>query len=173
MDFSLVQSISGVRGFSPFLDWGIIFFAEYLPYFLVIATSIFVLREHSRKERAHIFLVTLLTLILSRGIITETIRFFYHRPRPFVALQFTPLFSELHYAFPSGHAAFLFALACVMWSFNKTWGYWFFGFALLNGIARVLAGVHWPSDIVGGICVALISFFIISYFAEEKIFQEK
>ncbi|RMD57355.1 phosphatase PAP2 family protein [Candidatus Parcubacteria bacterium] len=32
-----------------------------------------------------------------------------------------------------------------------------FFFALLNGMGRVAAGVHWPADILGGIGVGITS----------------
>jgi len=31
------------------------------------------------------------------------------------------------------------------------------GFSLLNGVARVFAGVHWPFDILGGMALGILS----------------
>ena len=85
------------------------------------------------------------------------IRFFYHEPRPFSFYNFTPLFNEAGWSFPSAHAAWFFALALVVFFANRKWGWWFIALAVLMGLARIYAGVHWPMDIVGGAIVGLLS----------------
>ncbi|MBI5732405.1 phosphatase PAP2 family protein, partial [Candidatus Jorgensenbacteria bacterium] len=55
-----------------------------------------------------------------------------------------------------------FALAFIVFCLNRRWGVWFMSGALLNGLARVFVGVHWPSDIAGGIIVGLLSAFVIT-----------
>jgi undecaprenyl-diphosphatase len=102
-------------------------------------------------------------VILSRGIITEVIRFFYNRPRPFLALSFVPLLNENSGSFPSGHASFFFALAPLAFLINKKAGYWFLVSSFSMVFARVAAGVHWPSDILGGIAIGLASFWIVKF----------
>ena len=61
-----------------------------------------------------------------------------------------PLFPETGFAFPSGHATFFAALAISIFFLNKKVGYIFIFFALLIGLARIMAGVHFPIDILGG-----------------------
>lgn len=102
--------------------------------------------------------------VLSRGILTPLIRFVYHRPRPFVALPDIHILVNQNPAeasFPSGHAAFLFAIAFAVWLYNKKIGGIFIVAALLTTFARIYAGVHYPVDILGGILVAAISVFVI------------
>jgi len=131
----------------------IIFFASYLPYFLVII-SLFLLfiKEKSWRRRLYVFSVFALAAILSRGLITETIRFFYPKLRP----------SGLLGSFPSGHMAFYFVLALVVFFLlNRKWGWFFLAAVVLMGAARVLVGFHWPSDIIGGILIATACYFFI------------
>ena len=72
-----------------------------------------------------------------------------------------PLFSESGYAFPSGHATFFMALAFALFFNHKKAGYVFILFALLIGIARIIAGVHFPVDILGGFILGFfIAFFV-------------
>ncbi|MEK7464641.1 MAG: phosphatase PAP2 family protein [Patescibacteria group bacterium] len=156
--FNLFHSLAGKSGV---VDQIIIFFAKHLPYFLAIVAFILLVKLKPWKKRVYFLILTALTLILSRGILTEVIRFLWHRERPFKALNFDPLLIDNHYAFPSGHMAFYFALALVLFSFNKKIGYWFMFLAVLNGVARVIAGVHWPSDILGGVLISLIAFFVV------------
>jgi len=134
-----------------------IFLAQYLSYFLVLGFLIYALKQKEWRLRFLIIAEGILVVILSRGIITEVFRFFYRCVRPFDALGFTPLISESGYSFPSGHAAFFFALAMVAVYYSRKLGWWYFAFAILNGLARVFAGVHWPLDILGGAAVGILS----------------
>ena len=163
MDLKTFNFLHSFAGRGTFIDFFVVFFAKYLSYFLVLAALFFLFYviKSSFRLRFYVLFFTILTLILSRGVLVSVIRFFYHKPRPFTALEFAPLVSSGSFSFPSGHAAFFFALALVIFSFNKRWGWWFLGLSFLNGVARVVAGLHWPSDILGGIGVAIISFFII------------
>lgn len=161
MDLAVFNFLHQFLGSSPVLDAIGLICAEYLPYLIFFAVAIFVVRAPTRKEQLYRALVFALTTLLSRELFTETIRYFYNRPRPFLALHFDPLFIESSNSFPSGHAAFFFALAASLFFFNKKWSYWLFAFSVVNGIARVFAGVHWPSDILGGMILGVISAFIV------------
>ena len=161
-DLDLFNLIHGLAGKSRLLDFIMIFLADYFGYFLVVAALIIIWHLGNWKKRIHFFSFLALALILSRGIITELIRFFYHQPRPFMALDFIPLIEPVNQgAFPSGHAAFYFALAGVVWLLNKNLGWRFVGAAVLMGLARVFVGVHWPLDILGGAAIGIISVYIV------------
>jgi undecaprenyl-diphosphatase len=134
-----------------------IFFAQYLAYLLVAAFLVLVLLQKETRGKIHLFCEGALAIILARGIIAESIKFFYNHPRPFDILGFTPLISESGSSFPSGHMAWFFAVALVVYYANRKWGIWFFVLSFLMGIARIYVGVHWPLDILGGILVGLLS----------------
>jgi len=160
-DLSVFNFLFSFIGRSRFLDFLGIFFAEYFPYILIILTVFLFLKEKNWKKRIYFFSLVILSLILSRGIITESIRFFYQRPRPFAVLNINSLLHDSDPSFPSGHSSAYFALAFAVYYINKKWGRWFLFGALLMGIARVFVGVHWPTDILGGIIIAFISVLII------------
>ena len=103
--------------------------------------------------------MTFISGVIARYGITELIRHFYNRPRPFAALSDArQLLTDSAWSFPSGHAAFFFAIAMAIYLYNKRWGTWFFIAAILISIARVIAGVHYPSDIlVGALVGALVT----------------
>lgn len=173
MDLAIFKIIHSLAGQSALLDNIGIFFANYFIYLIVAAGIFFVLKRKDNREKTFVFIWTALTMIVSRGLFTEIIRFLYVRQRPFEVLGFTPLFDKFETAFPSGHAAFLFALAFSIFYFNRKWGWWLLGVSLLNGLARVFVGIHWPGDILGGIIVAFIAFLIVKYLIKNYRPKEK
>lgn len=156
-DTSVFQAIHGFSGGSSILNFFGIFLADYLPYGMAAAFVYFLVREKEWKIRLYQVLLVFFAILLSRGIFTESIRFFYPRPRPFAALGFEPLIgSAVSPAFPSGHAAFFFALAAAIFFFNRQWGAWFFALTLVMGAGRIFIGVHWPTDIIAGMLVGVL-----------------
>jgi undecaprenyl-diphosphatase len=141
------------------LDYIFAFAGRYLLYILIAGFFIFLVAQRNRSERLLLFAQAALVTVIGRGIIVETLHYFYPYPRP-IALGVIPLFQEIGNAFPSGHASFLFGLAAVMFLWNRRWGTAYLALALINGIGRIIAGVHWPLDIVGGIFVGTGSAFI-------------
>lgn len=165
MDTEIFNTFHSWTGVSVVGDWLIIVAAKYLPWGLAFAAALLVFcnLSHPSTARAGVekferFIFVALALLLSRGFLTEIIRYFAGRKRPFAALEFEPLIEQsATSAFPSGHAAIFFALAVAAWFINRKWGYWLGVLALVNGVARVIAGVHWPSDILAGAVVGIIS----------------
>lgn len=56
-------------------------------------------------------------------------------------------------------------MAMAIFLYNKKWGVWFFFGAILMNISRVMAGVHYPSDIVGGAIVGVVVSYLVFFFA--------
>lgn len=149
---------------SKILDWFLVFFADYLAYALVLGFLITLFRSKDWKDKFYQFAFIALSVILSRFLITEIIRFAYFRLRPFAALEIEPLIDYPSVAaFPSGHAAFFFAMAFAIFFINRKLGIWYISGAVLMGLARVAVGVHWPLDIVGGALVALLSVIVVRW----------
>ena len=91
---------------------------------------------------------------MSSGIaylFSKILKILIHENRPFVEFSnVQALFSETGFAFPSTHAIFFMTLAFSIFILHKKAGYVFILFALLIGLARIMAGVHFPFDILGG-----------------------
>lgn len=173
LDTSLLHFLNDFAGRYPLFDAFIIFFASYAQYFLIAAFCLFLyFSVYPRGQKFSLFGVTVISVIVARLGVTELIRFFYHRPRPFLTNHLYQLISENEWSFPSGHAAFFFAMATAVYCYNKKWGAGFFAAALLITISRVIAGVHYPSDIFGGMIIGVVVAYAVFYFAEKRGMKE-
>jgi undecaprenyl-diphosphatase len=125
----------------------------------------------NRKQYPRLIWEAIAAAIFSRGIVTEVIRFFCHRPRPFVENHFTPLITDpsITYSFPSGHASFYFAIGTVLYFYNKKAGILFLLGSAVIGVARVFAGVHWFSDVVGGALIGIFSGWLVCRLLKLKV----
>ncbi len=141
----------------------IIFLGKYFGYILIGILLIWLLKN--LRQRLPLFWQMAAAAILSRGIITEAIRFLWPRSRPFVEQNFVPLIPHADSAsFPSGHAAFFFAIGTVLYLYNKKAGTVFLAGSALIVVARVLAGVHWFSDVTWGAAIGIACGLIVSKF---------
>lgn len=146
------------------LDWLAILCAVYMGYVLVALFVLFVMHEKDRKKRAYAVAWALLSAIGARGIIAQAFYFFTMRQRPFVALGIEPVFDHAAVSsFPSGHMALYATLIMPMWYLNRKWGMMYAGAVGLMGIARIYGAVHWPTDILGGLAIALAVSYGIRY----------
>lgn len=71
--------------------------------------------------------------------------------RPFVELGIVPLHFESGFSFPSEHMTVFTAIAVAMFLINKKAGVIFLLIAILIGLSRVVVGVHYPLDVLGGL----------------------
>lgn len=71
-----------------------------------------------------------------------------------------PLFPHsIDNGFPSEHVLLAIIVAGVVFAYNRKLGVILAILGLVVGSARVLANVHHPIDIIGGVTIALISIF--------------
>ncbi len=150
----------------------IVFIAEDLAYILLAVTMLYLVYSAiSRHEKIKATSSLILSAMLSSLGVTQFIRLLWHRPRPFVTLKLTELISETSYSFPSAHSALFFALSTIICFYNKKLGAIFFVTTALICLGRILAGVHYPSDIIGGLIVGVVSgivaHHIIHWFVEK------
>ena len=143
---------------SATVDWLIVFAAAYFP-FVVAILAFWYLLFHRKSLRQ--FVLVFLTAGIA-AIISKFLKILINTPRPeFILPDVQALFAKTSYAFPSDHATFFMALAFAIFFLHKKAGYVFMLFALLIGLARIAAGVHFPIDILGGFILgALVAYFM-------------
>lgn len=144
---------------SIFSDRVIVFFAVYFPYLVVILAGLFLFQRFSQNSDSQVsgffykwreFVMVTFSCV-SAYLMAFALKFFLHIPRPILTLpDIQPLFVKTSLSFPSEHATFFMTLALSIFFLHKKTGYWFVFFALLIGLFRIIAGVHFPADILGG-----------------------
>ena len=163
---------------SIFFDKAIIFTAQYFPYIVILLAGIFLLFHHDilcfKKKSFNQVILSFqakwkeIVLVFFSGVLAwclaQVLKILIHTPRPFIAFQnVSSLIHETGYAFPSGHATFYMAIAIALYFSHKKIGYVFMFFALLIGIARIITGVHFPGDIVGGFLLGILTAYLVKF----------
>ena len=162
LDYFLFQQINDLAGRFFWLDKLAVFCAAYLQYFLAAGLLIFLFLGKEKTKNRIIILGALLSAGVARLFFTNIIRWLHYRPRPFLVYQVQQLLNhDMEGSFPSGHAAFFFALAMFVYFYNRWAGVWFFAGAILIGLARVFVGIHYPLDIFGGAIAGIFTGWLI------------
>lgn len=165
IDLSLLRWFNGLVGRNPALDAGIALLTQYAPLFFLalFARYFFCGPTEPRSMRRQILLAGLSGVVALA--LSVAIGSLVYRARPFVAMpdQVHLLIPHaLDSSFPSDHAAGSAAFAVGMWQTKDRSARWLFTItALVVGLSRVVAGVHWPSDILvsfllGGLSARLV-----------------
>lgn len=158
IDSFIFQLSERIVGQFSFLDSVIIFSGTYLPYIVFAGIIGWLIFNWNQKTLLYLIGAAL----LSRIVVVEAIRFIWERSRPFVQEGIIPLISHSASAsFPSGHAAFFFALSFVIYLNNKKAGIVFLTLSSIIVIARVLSGIHWFSDVVVGAVIGIVAGYLI------------
>jgi len=151
------------------LDQIIIFFAEYV-YLLIAGIAFCFVVFSDASTRKAVLAIGVLSSVLAL-IADKVLNQIVVSPRPFVTENITPLFPHVaSNGFPSEHALFAMVIACTIFLYNKKIGAFLFALTLGVSVARVLANVHHPIDVLGGVSIGLISVFCAHYiFSSQKI----
>jgi len=158
--YNFGQSYSAIQGL-------VVAVAEYLPYLVSIiflAKVFYFYKPINHRIQAIGF--TLAALAVSSGLVQSLLHILIDKNRPFVEFGLQPLFQvdRVSHTFPSGHAIFFFTLATIAWLiFSKRWGIFHFTLAFLIGLARVVSGVHYPSDILASALIGMICVIGLKY----------
>lgn len=144
---------------SNFADSLIVFFASILP--IILGAFIFVYFIFIKKSPLKFFSILGMVLVpASIGLFLQYVVF--RHPRPFAVLPHVKQLISINSftSFPSMHTTIFFALAMAVFMYNKKLGFWLFVSALIIGISRIAAGVHFPVDILfGAILGTSLSYF--------------
>lgn len=124
---------------------------------IVLGLCLCFIKKH-RKTGLCIFLALLINLIICNLSLKPLIA----RIRPYEYAEGIKLLinTPKDFSFPSGHSSSSFAGAFCVWFANKKWGMACIILAGLIAFSRLYIYVHFPSDVVAGIAVGILSAFI-------------
>lgn len=147
-DAKLFEKINGMAGGGGAADAAMLFIANYSPVIIAIVLVVLWLRWRRDTQRASGLAATAALIALGIGQIIGKI---FPRARPSDVIPAHLLLPRsLDTSFPSDHATLAFAVAAVVFAWNRKWGSALIVFALLTAFARVWVGAHYPGDVIGG-----------------------
>ncbi len=161
MDQTLFFTLNNLAGRWPWLDALGVFCAVYLLWIMLAGLIVLWFVKPRAPHRLAVF-VALISAVVARFGVGTILKLLFARPRPYEFLPVRQLILESGWSFPSGHATFAFGLATGVYLYNRKFGYLAYTGAILVSISRVFVGVHWPSDIIAGAAIGIITAYIIN-----------
>ena len=170
IDRELVKTATEIGGRDELRDQIVYVCAELLP-FLAIAVGLWIFfRGRNKRQRdkdQNVVLLALAAVLIAVGV-RWLIGEVFDRERPFETLRdlhSLDLVSPGSNSFPSLHAMILFAFAGTFYyiGHHPNWARFLLFLATAVVIARVVAGVHYPSDVLAGAALGLIVAKIVSW----------
>ena len=175
IDRALVLWLNGLSGNVSLIDdLARIIATDYLMP-LVFSLAMFGLwfagRTAAERERFHYWVLVGISSIGLSNVGVVLFNVAWKRPRPYVAFDEIELlfYRATDPSFPANPVAIGFAAGSAAWMANRKLGYWLFGAALVYGMARVYAGVFYPSDVLGGAAVGVVITWASTYV--HRLFQ--
>ncbi|MFD9425176.1 MULTISPECIES: phosphatase PAP2 family protein [unclassified Streptomyces] len=161
-DVSLLYDINGLaKAAPPWFDRVMEFVGEYgimLGMVLVALWCWWSVRRRGTAEDSVSAVAGIIWAPLAAGIallINIPIRGFVERPRPFNDHDGLDVLvkGKTDFSFVSDHATMAMAIAVGLFVANRKFGFVALGLALVEGFCRVYMGVHYPTDVIGGMAL--------------------
>jgi undecaprenyl-diphosphatase len=118
---------------------------------------LYVFRKDSNEWTSSLILAVAMVTAMS---LTDILKTAFNLPRPFkvpslgiVARGELPT----NPGFPSGHTTNAFTVATVIWSRYAKWRVPFVLLAIATGVSMIILGLHFPSDVIGGVFLGIFS----------------
>jgi undecaprenyl-diphosphatase len=164
IDVSIFRALNDFCGWSPSLD-RIVVHLEVLKgsLFMGIVGVLWYWPDKEMPRRRETLLATVLTVALSLVVNRVTSMLLPYRDRPMYSVGANAPTFEWHAdlehwsSFPSDNATYLFAIAAGLWLISGGWGLFFGLFAAFASLARVFLGIHYPSDVVVGALIGIVT----------------
>lgn len=127
----------------------------------IIIAIVLLFSKKFRKVGILMFCALIINTILGEGILKHL----FQRPRPFNTLPGLHLLikAPTSYSFPSGHTSSAFACAIVLAYYIRKAAIPAIILAIIIGFSRVYLTVHYPSDVIAGMVLGIISALITIY----------
>jgi len=159
-ELAFLHTIQSMALFSPVTLATAFFAARYLIFVDILLLIVLVVRN--KKDR-HIAAEAL----WAGGVaifLTTIISCFIKRPRPFSLVEngiqhLVPI--PFNMSFPSGHTSVSLAVALILLAYDRRLGAIAFIVFILVAFGRMAVGVHYPTDILGGVVVGGLAYLLV------------
>ena len=167
IDWKLFQLANSLAGRSPVLDAVIrLLMNDYaLTTALVLVPFALWFSGHTpaERERYQRAVLTTVAALVMANLIVKALNLVYWRWRPFTFHEVTLLFYHpSDSSFPSNAATVGFCIATSIWLFDRKMGLILYVIAALFGVSRIIGGVHYHTDILGGILIGSLSAYFVA-----------
>jgi len=147
MDMKIFKAINRMSGRIAFMDFLMILISNRARYLFLFVLVCMWLAKGSSKTAAKKAAAASLIAIL----INKIIKICYIKPRPFIKTKVGILIpAKRDSSFPSKHTMVSFTASIVIFYGNRFIGRILLWVSALTGFARIWAGHHYPSDVIGG-----------------------
>ncbi len=145
------------------LDSVFIFLTDHVTLITALVLAYLIFRVYVKKNlQAYYFYLPLSSLLVA-ALLTNLVKIIIQRPRPYVSFPFLdhPV-NAGGFSFPSGHSAevFVWFFIAIFLSTRFSVKILAFMWAVFIAYTRMAFGAHYPSDILGGVLTAFLSFII-------------
>ncbi len=170
LDYQLFEYFNGWAGKNAVFDASVVFFGHWAVYALGLVLVLAWFFNYNKLKTRQALVMAFISFVVARFGVTEIIRMLFPRPRPFLSHSVFQLIAKGNeQSFPSGHATALFAIAMAVYFYHKKSGIWLFVVAAVVSLARIIAGVHYPLDILGGAVVGVFTALLIEKFLGSRL----
>lgn len=154
-EFELLETLQNIH--NPWLDQAMIAITSLADHGILwlILGLLFLIFSKTRHLGLSLLLSVFLGYVTGNGILKNLIA----RKRPCWIKSEIPLLIPIprDYSFPSGHTLVSFEGAFSIWKYNQKWGFAALVVASLIGCSRLYLFVHFPTDVLAGIALAMIN----------------
>jgi undecaprenyl-diphosphatase len=164
LDYAVFHAVNGFAGRNSILDAVMIASAKYLPIAFAVALLALWLSWRARNQRGALLAGVSALVALGLG---QLIGKALPRPRPYLSHTVNQLIPpSLDTSFPSDHAILGFAVAVMVWRYNRRAGAALLVLATVMAIARVFVGAHYPADVLGGAALGAVTSVVLATLSE-------
>lgn len=168
IDLKIFKTIYSLSSASKFFDACIRFISG--PFSYVVLPALFLVYVCTfAKNKMYFFALTTLSAI-SAWLIANMLKMAVMRLRPFESLsQIIPLTRPDGYSFPSQHSTVFATLTVIAFHLDVRFGYVMLFLTLLIGFSRIVAGVHYPLDVIAGFILGGIVGYSFVFFFKKYV----
>lgn len=166
MDWALFSIFNGLAGRSPVLDALIRLLMNDYALTTALVLILFGLwfsgESREAREKNQLAVPSAIVSTIAGNLFIKLLNLMFYRPRPFAGHEVRLLFYHpSDSSFPSNATAVGFSMATAVWFFNRKAGLAMYVLAFLLGLSRVCGGIHYPSDILGGMAVGIGAAYVV------------